>query len=63
MLALIVCKRPEVLEGAPWRSNSTLRSSHRGSWETNLTGIHEDAGSIPVLTLWVKDPELPQAVV
>ena len=38
------------------------QSSHRGSVEMNLTSIHEDIGSIPGFTKWVKDQVLPLAV-
>ena len=36
-----------------------LGSSHCGSAVTNLTSIHEDMGSIPALTQWVKYLALP----
>ena len=51
-MTLTVWKKKKIAEFPSWAQQLT-----------NLTGIHEIAGSIPGLTQWVKDQALPWAVV
>ena len=53
---------PELLWLLPYISGALKTlwwSSHCGSAEMNLTGIHEDVGSIPGLAQWIRDLALP----
>ena len=40
------------------QKRTKIQSSHHGSVVMNPTSIHEDAGLIPGLAQWVKDPAL-----
>ena len=44
---------------SPQNKKDALGVSVVVQWVTNPTRIHEDAGSIPVLTQWVKAPGFP----